>query len=164
MPKKISKEDEQKFIDYYLEGETAGNATQSAKKAGWTSNPTQMGSYLKKKYAHEIREKNEDRITSTSGLAITVLQDLLRSEQDAVRLNTAKLVLEMGGFSSQNINLNVDKAQSKSDEELIEELQGLVAKIPALKPKLAMIQDNTEEETGDTPEKDSTIDENRLTH
>jgi phage terminase small subunit len=164
MPKKISKEDEQKFIDYYLEGETAGNATQSAKKAGWTSNPTQMGSYLKKKYAHEIREKNEDRITSTSGLAITVLQDLLRSEQDAVRLNTAKLVLEMGGFSSQNINLNVDKAQSKTDAELIEELQGLVSKIPALKPKLAMIQDNTEEESGDTPEKDSTMDENRLTH
>ena len=164
MPKQISKEDEQKFIDYYLEGETAGNATQSAKKAGWTSNPTQMGSYLKKKYAHEIREKNEDRITSTSGLAITVLQDLLRSEQDAVRLNTAKLVLEMGGFSSQNINLNVDKAQSKTDAELIEELQGLVSKIPALKPKLAMIQDNTEEESGDTPEKDSTMDENRLTH
>jgi hypothetical protein len=164
MPKKISKEDEQKFIDYYLEGETAGNATQSAKKAGWTSNPTQMGSYLKKKYAHEIREKNEDRITSTSGLAITVLQDLLRSEQDAVRLNTAKLVLEMGGFSSQNINLNVDKAQSKTDAELIEELQGLVSKIPALKPKLAMIQDNTEDESGDTPEKDSTMDENRLTH
>ena len=164
MPKKISKEDEQKFIDYYLEGETAGNATQSAKKAGWTSNPTQMGSYLKKKYAHEIREKNEDRITSTSGLAITVLQDLLRSEQDAVRLNTAKLVLEMGGFSSQNINLNVDKATQKSDEELIQELQGLVSKIPALKPKLAMIQDNTEDESGDTPEKDSTMDENRLTH
>jgi len=164
MPKKISKEDEQKFIEYYLEGETAGNATQSAKKAGWTSNPTQMGSYLKKKYAHEIREKNEDRITSTSGLAITVLQDLLRSEQDAVRLNTAKLVLEMGGFSSQNINLNVDKATQKSDAELIEELQGLVNKIPALKPKLAMIQDNTEDESGDTPEKDSTMDENRLTH
>jgi hypothetical protein len=164
MPRKISKEDEQKFIDYYLEGETAGNATQSAKKAGWTSNPTQMGSYLKKKYAHEIREKNEDRITSTSGLAITVLQDLLRSEQDAVRLNTAKLVLEMGGFSSQNINLNVDKATQKSDAELIEELQGLVSKIPALKPKLAMIQDNTEDESGDTPEKDSTMDENRLTH
>ena len=164
MPRKISKEDEQKFIEYYLEGETAGNAAQSAKKAGWTSNPTQMGSYLKKKYAHEIREKNEDRITSTSGLAITVLQDLLRSEQDAVRLNTAKLVLEMGGFSSQNINLNVDKSTQKSDAELIEELQGLVSKIPALKPKLAMIQDNTEDESGDTPDNDSTMDENRLTH
>jgi len=164
MPKKIDKEQELKFVEYYLEGDTAGNAAQSAKKAGWTNSYKQMGSYLKKKFAHEIREKNEDRIRSTSGLAISVLQDLLRSEQDAVRLNTAKLVLEMGGFSSQNINLNVDKGANKSDEELIEELQGLVSKIPALKPKLAMIQDNTDEETGDTPEKDSTIDENRLTH
>jgi len=164
MPRKISKEDEQKFIEYYLEGETAGNATQSAKKAGWTSNPTQMGSYLKKKYAHEIREKNEDRITSTSGLAITVIQDLLRSEQDAVRLNTAKLVLEMGGFSSQNINLNVEKGQNKTDAELIEELQGLVSKIPALKPKLAMIQDNTEKETTDTSDNSPETDEKRVTH
>ena len=164
MPKKIGKEQELKFIEYYLEGDTAGNAAQSAKKAGWLSNSKQMGSYLKKKYTHEIREKNEERITSTSGKAITVLQDLLNSEQDAVRLNTAKLVLEMGGFSSQNVNLNVEKGTNKSDEELIEELQGLVSKIPALKPKLAMIQDNTKEETSDTPEKDSTIDENRLTH
>ena len=123
-----------------------------------------MGAYLKKKYIHEIREKNEERITSTSGRAISVLQDLLHSDQDAVRLNTAKLVLEMGGFSSQNINLNVEKGQNKTDEELIEELQGLVTKIPALKPKLAMIQDNTEEETGDTPDSGSDSDEKRVTH
>ena len=123
-----------------------------------------MGAYLKKKYIHEIREKNEERITSTSGRAISVLQDLLHSDQDAVRLNTAKLVLEMGGFSSQNINLNVEKGQNKTDEELIEELQGLVTKIPALKPKLAMIQDNTEEATGDTPDSGSDSDEKRVTH
>ena len=164
MPKKIDKEQEIKFVEYYVEGSTEGNASQSAKKAGWDKNYRQMGSYLKKKYAQEIREKNEERITSTSGKAISVIQDLLHSEQDAVRLNTAKLVLEMGGFSSQNINLNVDKSTQKSDAELIEELQGLVSKIPALKPKLAMIQDNTEDESGDTPEKDSTMDENRLTH
>ena len=70
----------------------------------------------------------------------------------------------MGGFSSQNINLNVEKGQNKTDEELIEELQGLVTKIPALKPKLAMIQDNTEEETGDTPDSGSDTDEKRVTH
>ena len=164
MPKKIDKEQELKFVEYYIEGETAGNASQSAKKAGWDKNHRQMGAYLKKKYIHEIREKNEERISATSGRAISVLQDLLGSDQDSVRLNTAKLVLEMSGFSSQNVNLNVEKGTNKSDEELIEELQGLVSKIPALKPKLAMIQDNTEEETGETPEKDSKIDENRLTH
>ena len=164
MPKKIDKEQEMKFVEYYVEGETAGNSSQSAKKAGWIKNYRQMGAYLKKKYIHEIREKNEERITSTSGRAISVLQDLLHSDQDAVRLNTAKLVLEMGGFSSQNINLNVEKGQNKTDEELIEELQGLVTKIPALKPKLAMIQDNTEEETSDTPDSGSDKDEKRVTH
>ena len=70
----------------------------------------------------------------------------------------------MGGFSSQNINLNVEKGQNKTDEELIEELQGLVTKIPALKPKLAMIQDNTEEETGDTSDNSPETDEKRVTH
>jgi hypothetical protein len=164
MPKKIDKEQEMKFVEYYVEGETAGNASQSAKKAGWIKNHRQMGAYLKKKYIHEIREKNEERITSTSGRAISVLQDLLHSDQDAVRLNTAKLVLEMGGFSSQNINLNVEKGQNKTDEELIEELQGLVTKIPALKPKLAMIQDNTEEETGDTSDNSPETEEKRVTH
>jgi phage terminase small subunit len=163
MPRKISKEDEQKFIDYYLEGETAGNATQSA-KAGWKDDSRQMGYYLKNKYVAEIKQKNEERIASTSGLAISVLQNLLHSEQDNVRLNTAKLVLEMGGFSSQNINLNVEKGQNKTDEELIEELQGLVSKIPALKPKLAAIKDHTEEEKVEQPSEASEVDEKRLTH
>jgi hypothetical protein len=86
MPKKIDKEKEQAFIDAFCEGDTAGNATQSAIKAGWSKDksPRQQGAYLKKRYTKEIREKNEERITSTSGMAISVLQDLLRSEQDAV--------------------------------------------------------------------------------
>ena len=145
MPKKIDKEQEMKFVEYYVEGSTACNASQSAKKAGWVKNHKQMGAYLKKKYIQEIREKNEERISSTSGKAITVLQELLHSDQDAVRLNTAKLVLEMGGFSSQNINLNVEKSQNKTDDELIHELQGLMTSIHSLKPKLAMCVDYSEE-------------------
>jgi hypothetical protein len=70
----------------------------------------------------------------------------------------------MGGFSSQNINLNVEKGQNKTDEELIEELQGLVSKIPALKPKLAAIKDHTEEEKVEQPSEASEVDEKRLTH
>ena len=78
MPKKIDKEKEQAFIDAFCEGDTAGNATQSAIKAGWSKDksPRQQGSYLKKKYTKEIREKNEERITSTSGMATSVLQDV----------------------------------------------------------------------------------------
>ena len=148
MPKKIDKEKEQKFVEYYCEGDTQGNATQSCIKAGWDKDksPRQMGAYLKKKYAVEIREKNEERISSTSGMAISVLQDLLHSEQDSVRLNTAKLILELGNFSSQTINLNVDKMSAKTDDELISELQTLIKTIPNLDPKLQGLKELDEEE------------------
>tara|TARA_R100001510_G_scaffold39917_1_gene36325 strand:+ start:287 stop:784 length:498 start_codon:yes stop_codon:yes gene_type:complete len=147
MPKKIDKEKEMKFVEFYCEGETQGNATQSCIKAGWEKDksPRQMGSYLKKKYAVEIRERNEDRISSTSGMAITVLQDLLRSEQDSVRLNTAKLILELGNYHSQNINLNVDKMSSKSDDELMKELQELLKTMPNLNPKLENKEETKDE-------------------
>ena len=147
MPKKIDKEKEMKFVEFYCEGDTQGNATQSCIKAGWDKDksPRQMGSYLKKKYAVEIRERNEDRISSTSGMAITVLQDLLRSEHDSVRLNTAKLILELGNYHSQNINLNVDKMSSKSDDELMQELQELLKTMPNLNPKLKNIEDIEDE-------------------
>ena len=52
----------------------------------------------------------------------------------------------------------------KSDAELIEELQGLVAKIPALAPKLSAIQEATSEENIETSDKGATEDENRVTH
>jgi len=147
MPKKIDKEKEQAFIEYFCEGDTAGNATASCIKAGWSKDksPRQMGAYLKNKYLNEIRQKNEERISGTSGLAISVLQDLLKSEQDSVRLNTAKLLLELGNFSSQTINLNVDNTHQKSDDELIAELNDLVKTIPNLQPKLQNLADVDEE-------------------
>jgi hypothetical protein len=142
MPKKIDKEKEDKFIEFYCEGETAGNATQSCIKAGWSdsSKPRQMGAYLKKKYSENIRKKQEERISSAAGSAISVLQDLLLSEQDAVKLNTAKLILELGNFSSQTINLNVDKTADKTDGELVAELQKLIASNPDLQPKLKVFK------------------------
>jgi hypothetical protein len=131
--KKIDKEKEQAFIDYFVEGETAGNASQSAIKCGYSKDMKgirSMGSYLKKKYSEEIRKKQEDRISSSAGPAISVLQSLLHSEQDAVKLNTARLILELGNFSSQTINLNVDKIKEKTDAELIEELNSLMKIMP----------------------------------
>ena len=147
MGKKADREKEKKFVEYFCEGDTANNSTQSAIKAGWDKDksPRQMGHYLRKKLVSEIREKNEERITSTSGMAISVLQDLLKSDQDAVKLNTAKLILELGSFSSQTINLNIDKHQ-KSDDELILELQTLIKTIPNLNPKLQGLKDLEEEE------------------
>ena len=138
MPKKIDKEKEQSFIDAFCEGDTAGNATQSAIKAGWSKDksPRQMGAYLKNKFKQEIRERNEERISGTSGIAISVLQDLLKSDQDAVRLNAAKLVLDLSNFSSQTINLNVDNTNQKSDDELISELNTLMQTVPNFAPKM----------------------------
>ena len=45
--------------------------------------PRQMGAYLKNKYKQEIRDKNEERISGTSGMAISVLQDLLLNSEQA---------------------------------------------------------------------------------
>jgi phage terminase small subunit len=134
MAKKADKEKEAKFIEYFTDGSTQGNATQSCIKAGWKkdTNPAQMGAYLRKKLCTEIRERQEDRISGTTGRAITVLQDLLTSEQDSVRLNTAKLILELGNFNPQTINLNVDQIGSKTDEELMLELKSLMKDMPSV--------------------------------
>ena len=55
-------------------------------------------------------------------------------------LDTAKLILELGSFSSQTINLNVDSTHNKSDEELVSELNVLMKTIPSLKPKPEVIE------------------------
>ena len=134
MPKKPDIKKETKFINYFCEGDTQGNATQSCIKAGYNKDkkPAQMGAYLRKKLASDIRKKNEEMIANTSSRAISVLNNLLESEQDSVKLNTAKLLLELGNFHSQNINLNIDDMKSKSDEELIMELKTLLASNPDL--------------------------------
>ena len=164
MPKKSDTEKEIKFVELFCEGETAGNATQSCIKAGWEiKNPGQMGAYLRKKLGNDIRKKQEERISNMAGKTITRLEQLLYSEQDSVCLNSAKTILEMGNFNAQNININLEDNKHKSDKELIDELKGLVKKIPELEPMLAVIKDNTEENT-DNADKGSTMDENRITH
>tara|TARA_R100001460_G_scaffold32747_3_gene64194 strand:- start:7020 stop:7484 length:465 start_codon:yes stop_codon:yes gene_type:complete len=135
MPKRADTEKETKFINYFCEGETQGNATQSAIKAGYNKDtkPAQMGAYLRKKLSTDIRKKNEEMIANTSSRAISVLNNLLESEQDSVKLNTAKLLLELGNFHSQNININVDDVKEKSDEELMLELKTLLISNPDLR-------------------------------
>ena len=110
---------EKLFVEYMTGGNTVSNATASAKKAGYTKNPSQHGYWLKKKYEKEIRAINENKITTTSSLAIDVLKDLLVN------------------YSQQNINLSVDDVNSKTDEELVTELRTLIAKMPSIAPDLA---------------------------
>ena len=155
MPRTSDIEKQQKFIDYFTNGSTASNATASAKKAGYTKNPSQHGYWLRKKYEKEIRSINETKITSTSSLAIDVLKDLLiNSEQDSVKLNTAKLLLELGNYSSQNINLTVDDTKNKTDEELIKELNELLLKVPGFKTKLGFKNSAQDVESMDNTESD----------
>ena len=61
--------------------------------------------------------------------------------------------MELGGYSSQNINLNVEKVQNKTDEELIQELQTLTTKIPGLNNKLLNISEDQGEDVTNTVDK-----------
>ena len=159
MPKKPDFEKEEKFIEHYTTGDSVGNATLSAKKAGWNKSPTQMGAYLKKKLHKEIRMKNEENISGTAGKAINVLQSLLSSEQDSIRLNTSKLVLELANYNNQTININVDNLTEKSDNELLTELSILMKETPNLvknsefKDILAKIETKQPEKQAKTPQK-----------
>jgi phage terminase small subunit len=122
--KKADTQKEEKFIEHYA---MTGNAKESAIKSGYKeSSATSMGYYLKQKLAIPIQQKQTERINSISGIAISTLEQLLNSEQDSVKLNTAKLILELGGYNKQNINLNIESKEQKSDEELIAELHELM--------------------------------------
>lgn len=122
--KKADTQKEEKFIEHYA---LTGNAKESAIKSGYKeSSATSMGYYLKQKLAIPIQQKQTERINSISGIAISTLEQLLNSEQDSVKLNTAKLILELGGYNKQNINLNIESKEQKSDEELVKELNTLI--------------------------------------
>jgi hypothetical protein len=148
MPKKADLDKEAKFIEFFCEGDTQGNAKASCIKAGWDKDksPSQMGSYLRKKLSNEIRKKNEERIASTSSYAISRLQDML---------NSARLVLELGNFNPQTINLNIDDTKQKSDAELMEELAVLVKDMPGFAPKLQEMEEKKSKKIIKTVKKES---------
>ena len=87
--KKIDKEKEQKFIDFYCEGEPAGNATQSAIKAGWENNKSIrfQARYLKNKYKEDYFEiinnyNNEVKGLHTCPKPVELVQNLLVNQAD----------------------------------------------------------------------------------
>tara|TARA_R100000734_G_C3274511_1_gene69628 strand:+ start:76 stop:570 length:495 start_codon:yes stop_codon:yes gene_type:complete len=162
MPKKIDRESEELFIEYFTEGETAGNAGASAKKAGWKNNHNEMGRYLKQKLQADITKRAQETLTNFAGPTIARLKQLLYDDSSAVSLNCAKTILEMGGFNNQNINISYDDVAERSDEELINELIELSDKIPGFKEKLALIQSNSDDEEIKNHNKDDTKDEKRL--
>ena len=137
MPKKADTEKEAKFIEAYTSGNTIANATQSAIKAGYKKSPKQWGNHLKDKFKDEIRKAHESNLAEASGVAINELTSLLKDESSRIRLDACKHVLDVNNFTSQTINLNVEKSPESLDRDaLIDKITSLAEKVPHLKDKI----------------------------
>ena len=117
------KQKEEMFIEHYV---LTNNASESCVLAGYDKkNSSQMGYYLKKKLQKQIKKKQTETLTDLSGKSISVLQNLLETGSPNVQFSTAKLILELSGYSKQNINVDVNtnsELDKKSDKELFGEL------------------------------------------
>ena len=142
--KKADVEKEQKFVELFA---VTGNATDSAKKSGFTNNPSQMGYYLKGKLRKEIEDYRANYLFDLSGGAIVKLKELMNSESDTVCLNACKHILDLSGYSAeQTINLKTDtdiekeKLHKMTDEQLeqkiVEYIDNWIDKIPGFREKL----------------------------
>lgn len=174
MPKKINEEKIQAFIEYYTSGDTAGNASASAKKAGWVGDSRNMGKYIKKKYATEIAKHAEVKMANNKAKMAGVSEEMIdvmvgvarNSQNDMCKIKSAEKMLDYAGYSNpQNINLNVEKEQLKqlSDQELAEKIASLSKKNPHLRKAMKETASDDEqiiEQDVEAPEED----QNRLTH
>ncbi len=174
MPKKIDAEKGKLFVDYFTNGDTASNATASAKKAGWTGDSQRMGVYLKDKYASDIlkraetlKAKNQTKLEGFASDSIDLLRHLMsESANDMCKLKSAERILDLAGYSSdQNINLNVEKEEFKKldDQELAEKIATLSQKVPGLKKVMEKTAPKEEQNTN-TAESEPKIKEKRVTH
>jgi len=69
----------------------------------------------------------------TNVLIVSIL-GLMNAEQDSVKLNACKLVLDCNGFvGNTNLNVKFDKNADKTDEQLKQELKDLLEKNDDLK-------------------------------
>tara|TARA_R110000772_G_scaffold203696_1_gene313818 strand:- start:366 stop:851 length:486 start_codon:yes stop_codon:yes gene_type:complete len=123
--KKADYEKEQLFVHHYT---MTGNASESCVLAGYKkTNSAQMGYYLKSKLKNEIKTRQAEVLTDLSGKSISVLQNLLDTGSSNVQFNTAKLILELSGFTKQtDINLTMNNSNDKTDKELTDELDILL--------------------------------------
>ena len=76
------------------------------------------------------------------------------------------MLLELGNFSSQNINVNIEDNKSKTDDELIAELHTLLKDIPNLDPKLQFVKDqgNTDDLANDLSVTETNLTKSKLRH
>ena len=112
----------EKFIDSFVE---TGDYLVSMREAGFKDkNPYKLklqGRALVIENKEEIDKKFQQRLTEGGPRALTVIEQLMHSESDTVKLNAAKEILDRGGYKAYNEN-----DPTRTVEELNAQLVALV--------------------------------------
>ena len=115
--------DTEKFISTFVE---SGDYLSSMREAGYTEKNVYklklMGQELLQQNKDEVDKRFQQRLRQGGPSALNVIQGLMdTSESDTVRLNSAKEILDRGGYSAYN-----DNEAGRSIEELNAQLVALV--------------------------------------
>jgi|TARA_R110000772_G_scaffold149661_1_gene260372 hypothetical protein len=115
--------DTEKFISTFVE---SGDYLHSMREAGYTEKNVYklklMGQELLAQHKGDVDKRFQQRLRQGGPRALNVIQGLMdTSESDTVRLNSAKEVLDRGGYSAYN-----DNESGKTIEELNAQLVALV--------------------------------------
>jgi len=114
--------DTEKFIDSFVE---TGDYLVSMREAGFTDkNPYKLklqGKALVIENKEEIDRKFYQRLKEGGPRALTVIEQLMHSESDTVKLNAAKEILDRGGYKGYS-----ELDPSRTVEELNAQLVALV--------------------------------------
>ena len=112
----------EKFIDSFVE---TGDYLVSMREAGFKDkNPYKLklqGRALVIENKEEIDKKFQQRLSEGGPRALTVIEQLMHSESDTVKLNAAKEILDRGGYKAYNEN-----DPTRTVEELNAQLVALV--------------------------------------
>ena len=116
-------QDKEKFISTFVE---TGDYLYSMREAGYKEKNVYklklMGQELLQQNKDEVDKRFQQRLRQGGPRALNVIQGLMdTSESDTVRLNSAKEILDRGGYSAYN-----DNESGKTIEELNAQLVALV--------------------------------------
>ena len=125
--KKTDRQREDVFIEYFI---ISGNASESAERAGYKSNPAQVGYYLKNKLSQKIEQRLKDEFKDMVPQSVNVLKAMLNSKSDNVKLSTCKYILsELTQFNSSDKN-NQDANNIQLEESEFEQVYQAISEIP----------------------------------
>jgi phage terminase small subunit len=130
------------FIENYA---LSGNATEAARACGYDSNSGQMGYYLKKKLGKQIEEKQHDICRDLTPRSIHVLEQMLGSKSDSVKLATCKYILsDLNGFGKENINVHVSHTETEQDRSTVELIKEACSYLTEEEYQECIAEDNNE--------------------